>query len=109
MVDFGRHRLSYRVISEKNDRIRLEVHHKNQGVRKEIQTHMDDPRWFLKYLTVNHGGIMARKYLKEVVSRFKGHFQEGRVSIVLIGGHEGSPTRALFLGGRQTVKIPQTL
>jgi len=109
MVNFGRHRLSYRVIPEENDWIRLEVHHKNQGVRKEIETHLDDPRWFLRHVAANHGGIMAKKHLKEIVSRFKSHFQTGRVSIILMGGHDESPTAVLFRGGRQTVKIPQTL
>lgn len=108
-TDFGGHTLSYRVIPVENGWIHLEVHHKNHDIRRQIEKHLDDPRWFLRYLTVDDSGIIAIKHLKEVVSQFQDHFREGHVSVILVEDREQSLTKADAAARRRPLGTDGTL
>ena len=84
-MDFGINKLSYRVLPLKEGCIVVEVHHDNQGMRREIERHRDDPKWFLRLLAEKQEGSRARQHLRDAVRKYERYFREGEVTFIAAG------------------------
>jgi len=82
--EYGGNTISYKTTLLENENLEVQVLHANKNVRKLIDNHKEDPKYFSDNIEKfeDHQQV-ARKWLAEVVKDNKTYFEENRVIFVM--------------------------
>ncbi len=83
--EYGAGKVMYRTAILEDGYLEVQVLHANQNVRKLIDTHTDDPKYFSDNIEkfTDHKQ-RARKWLADVVIDYRSYFDENRVTFEMI-------------------------
>src|SRR5687768_8408330 len=77
---YGGNSPSYGVIEEPGGPLQLRVYHTNREMRKSLEQHRYDPRYFL--LCSFHPRVSAQRWLAAVIADYHTYFAQNLVTIV---------------------------